>query len=166
MAIAPESPETPSVALGLQINNVWMGAREASNTPGLEPWVAAVVIYLRVDGGSIACPLTLDQATQMRDRLLVLAKGKPKTAGERYAANKARIGLSFKFDHDTDGIFLADRSASPSGLPEEAVGSISFKAFNLDGIHCNALTAFDCAAFGETLVKVLQQHVEPPEAEA
>jgi hypothetical protein len=151
--------------LGLQINNIWMGSRVASGTP-LDTWVAAVVVYIHPDG-TLVYPLNLDQATQMRDRLLVLAKTtKPKTAGERYVASKTKLGLHFKFDEESDGIFLADRNASPSGLIAEAVASISFKTPSLGTIHCNQLTVDDCASFGDVLTKVLAGFVEPPEASA
>lgn len=147
----------------IQIDQVWMGSRTASEVHELAPWVAAVVGYFREGASTLIYPLNLDQAEQLRDRLLTLAKGKPKTASERYAANKARIGLSFKFDKDADGIFVADRGASPPGIIPEAVGSISFKSELLDRIHCIQLTADDCKMFGEVMITVLAKHIEPPE---
>lgn len=157
MAIAPEG-------LGIQINDVWMGSRDASNAL-LESWVAAVVIYYIVGGNSLVYPLNLDQAIAMRDRLLLLSepKPKPKTAGERYKAAKEKLGLSFKFDFEADGIFLGDKNASPEHIGLDKVGSISFKSGSLPHIHCVALSAEECAQFGKTLTQVLALHVEPPE---
>jgi hypothetical protein len=150
--------------LGLQINKIWMGSREASKTASLAAWVAAVVIYIRADAHAIVYPLNLSQATQLRDRLLLLGSAtKPKTAGERYLASKARMGLSFKFDDETDGIFVGDRHASPEGLVAGMAGSISFKAHSIDGVHCNQLTADEFAMFGRVLVEVIAGHVEPPD---
>jgi hypothetical protein len=157
MAIAPQG-------LGLQINSVWMGSRDASGVT-LEPWVAAVVIHSLLPGpDSLVYPLNYDQAIIMRDRLRLLSepKAKPKTAGERYKASKEKIGLRFQFDYDNDGIFLADRNASPEGIGADDVGSISFKSGKMFGVNCVPLSAEECASFAKTLTEVLERHEEPP----
>lgn len=150
MTIAPEG-------LGIQINSVWMGSRDACGAT-LEAWVATAVVYT-YSGGHLVYPLNLDQAIQMRDRLRALSlTTRPTTAGERYNASKAKLGLSFKFDHDADGIFLADQNASPALLGADAVGTISFKSFKLSGVDCIPLTAEHCAMFAKTLTEVLDRH--------
>ena len=157
MAIAPGG-------LGVGTGSVWMGSRDASTVGSLALWVTAVVAYNHAGGKStIYYPLNRDQTISMRDRLLVLSepKPKPKTAGERYARRKEQLGLSFKFDEESDGIFVADRAASPDKIPPHAVGSISFKSGTLDGVFCVPLEAEHCAAFAKVLSEVLDLFVEP-----
>lgn len=121
-------------------------------------WVVAVVVYIDQGGGSFLYPLNRDQATVMRDRLVQLSAWKPaRTAGERYAESKSKTGLRFEFDNDGDGIFLADRGASPSSLCRSTAATMSFKSigFKEQHVRCCQLTALECGRFAALLSKLL-----------
>lgn len=162
MAIAPEG-------IGLQIGPVWVGSRDASGVP-LEAWIPAVVVFAcPTPKQQLVYPLNLHQARSMRDKCVELStyekpKPKPKTAGERYAAtktSKAAMGMTITFDHETDGIHLSDRAATP-GLDPSAVGTISFKGEGMHGVRAVPFSAADFASFAKTLTEVLERHEEPP----